>query len=387
MLYEHISLDHSSCQAATVPGEVRCGRRMLALTIGLLAATASPAVAQRLPFERTFDVAGAPTIDVSTIRGKIDVSVGEPGRVVVSGAVTVRASWDVPANAIDLARRLAANPPIERDGATIRLRPPSDAADLRAVTINYQVRVPRDTTLVSESDSGATTVRGVGGAVSVRTQSGAIDLSQLGAAATVRTGSGAVTVDGAAGALTVTTSSSAFTGRVLGGDLRVRTGSGAVDAALSGAGDVDIETGSSGIRARGVRGARVAKTRSGRTEIEGAPGKPWDVSTGSGAIAILIRPGTPVTVDAATRSGSVDVDGAAVQGSIEKRRVTGTIGGGPTVRSVSRSGSIRVTVNGDAADGVTDNTIFSCDVRHSPIDARPPQAPPQSPGDQPPAAR
>ena len=55
----------------------------LLLGIAFSVGIASPALAQRFPFERSFDVSGPSALDVSTIRGKIDVTVGEPGRVVV----------------------------------------------------------------------------------------------------------------------------------------------------------------------------------------------------------------------------------------------------------------------------------------------------------------
>src|SRR5262245_58575220 len=122
----------------------------VALTVG----GAAPALAQRLPFERTFEIGGESKLDVSTIRGKIDVTAGEPGRVVVSGPVTVRTGTSLPWNALALAKKIAAYPPIERDGSTIRLRPPSGDDERRAVTVNYQVRVPPDAHVLTVSDSG-----------------------------------------------------------------------------------------------------------------------------------------------------------------------------------------------------------------------------------------
>jgi hypothetical protein len=50
-----------------------------------------------------------------------------------------------------------------------------------------------------------------------------------------------------------------------------------------------------------------------------------------------------LAIDAATGSGSVDVVGGAVEGSVSKKKAVGSIGGGgPLVRVTSRSGSIRV---------------------------------------------
>jgi hypothetical protein len=311
------------------------------------AATCLPAtvLAQRLPFERTFELSEAAVLDVSTIRGKIDVRAGAPGRIVIAGTVTIRTAWDVPANAAELASRVVAAPPIERAGATIRLRPPADAATRRAVTISYEVRVPPETRVVAASESGATTIHGISGAVTVRTQSAAIELTQLGAAAGVTTGSGAVTVDDVAGALTVTTSSSAFSGRSLRGSLRVRTSSGAVDATLAAAGDVDVETGSSAIRLRGVSGALTATSRSGRISIQGSPGHGWDLTTGSGQVALALDPQRPFAVNATSHSGTVTLTGASVRGTVSKHQMVGTVGGdGPPVHISSRSGSIDITL-------------------------------------------
>jgi Putative adhesin len=304
----------------------------------------SPALAQRLPFEKTFDAAGITTLDVSTIRGKINIVSGNAGQIVVGGAVTIRIGIDVPENPLDIARKIAANPPIERDGDTVRLRPPADERDRKAVTVSYDVRVPANTKIVTVSDSGETTIAGVTGSVNVRTQSAAIGLQRIGGAATISTGSGAVLVEGTNGPLTVTTSSSAFTARALGGHLHVRTMSGAVNAGFEGAGDVDIETGSSAIELRGVRGALTAATRSGRIRVEGQPDRQWAISTGSSAIDVAVT-SPPVMLDATTGSGSVQVTGGTINGTVSKRAVNGAIGsGGPPVRISTRSGSIRVNV-------------------------------------------
>lgn len=322
-------------------------RTVLLGIIALSVGSASPALAQRFPFERSFEVTGPSALDVSTIRGRIEVTAGEPGRIVVLGTATVRVDWNVPANAAELARNVADNPPIQRDGQTVRLRPPSDPADQRAVTVSYQVRVPPDTEVSVVTESGATTVRGVTRAVVIRTQSGAIDVMQLGGTALVASGSGSVTVDGIAGSLTVTTSSSSVTARSVAGDFRVRTTSGAVDAALTGEGHTDVETGSSAIRLSGVRGGVIAATQSGRVSLQGMPRRDWVASTGSGSIDVATESSVPFSLDAGGGSGSVKVIGASVQGSVSKRRVVGSIaGGGPLVKLTSRSGSISVRLGG-----------------------------------------
>jgi hypothetical protein len=323
------------------------------LALALLLVAAQPANAQRVPFERSLDAAGLREVAITTERGTIRVTDGEPGRIVVAGTVSVRVGWNVPANAVEIAEGVAGNPPIERDGQTIRLTPPVGRAERRAVTVHYDVRVPPGTRVVTTTDSGATEVLDISGPVEVRTQSAAISLQRLGATVAVVTGSGAVTADDIAGALTVTTSSSAFTGRALRASLHVRTDSGAIDASLSGPGDVNVQTGSSAIRVHGLRGGLSAVTRSGRVSVDGAPAAPWTVSTGSGAVALDVSAVDSLSVEASSGSGSVTVRGATVRGVVEKRRVSGTIGaGGPPLRATSRSGSVTL----DVAPAVRDDT-------------------------------
>lgn len=330
------------CFVPTAVGQPMKTPAAFAFVLAAIAA-ASPAAAQRLPFEQSFAVNEPQSLDVSTIRGKIDVTAGEPGRIVVTGTVTVRVGWDVPAHAVHLARNVADHPPIERDGATVRLRPPSDPAERRAVTVSYQVEVPPDTQVLAVSESGAITVQSVSGGVTVSTQSGAIQLSRLRGTAGVTSGSGAVTVDGVDGPLTVTTSSSGITARALLGSLHVRTSSGAVDATLAGTGDADVETGSSAIRLRGLSGGLIAKSQSGRVSLDGRPTRSWDASTESGSVDIGLDAAASVSVDIRSRSGSVSITGITVQGSVSKGRAAGSIrGGGPLLRVTSGSGSVRI---------------------------------------------
>jgi hypothetical protein len=317
---------------------------LVSLTLVALA-LARPALAQRFDFERTYDIAGPAVLDVSTVRGAITVVAGAPGRVVVAGDATVRVGWNVPANAVELARAVAGKPPVaERDG-TVTAQPPAGEESRRAVTISYRIEVPPDTRVVTLSESGATSVKGAGGTVQVRTQSGAIDLADLGGSVTISTGSGAVTLDGAAGDVRVTTSSSGFTGRALAGGLHLRTSSGAVDVGMAGGGDVDVETGSSAIQLDRLAGGLVVETHSGRVTASGSPARPWTVRSGSGAVVLKLPGGASLNLEASSGSGDVRVDGAELSGRTSKGKAAGTIGGGgPLVRATSRSGSVKVQV-------------------------------------------
>lgn len=321
--------------------------RTRSLVVGVLVlstlAIAAPATAQRFAFERSYNVGDAPTIDISTMRGKINVKVGEPGRVVVSGAATVRMAWDAPLNAVDLARKVAEHPPIEQHESGLRLRPPSDSADQRATTVNYDVRVPRGARVMAISDSGAIDVRDVAGHVEARTQSSSIALADLGSTADIDTGSGAVTVDRAEGIVRISTSSSGITARNLRGGLRARTSSGHVFGSFVGQGPVDVRTQSSAIDLTGVSGSLTTFSESGRTIVAGVPSGAWDLSSGSSVIEVNFESSVNATLLASTGSGTVTAPERLVNGSREKSRIEGAIGaGGPTIRLSSRSGSIRI---------------------------------------------
>lgn len=317
------------------------------LFVAVWTAVPSSALAQRVPFERTLQVSGLTTLDISTDRGTIEVVTGSAGKVVVEGAATVRVGWNVPANAVEIARQVAAAPPIEQSGREVRLRLPSSSEAQRAVTVNYRVQVPPDTEVRTRTDSGATLISGVAGAVDIRTQSSRIDVDRLGGGARISTGSGAVTAIDVGGPLNVTTASSAFRGRGLRSSLRVTTQSGAVTASLEGQGDVNVETGSSAVDLRGVRGGLVVNTQSGQVTVQGTPAGNWSATTGSSAVHLDVESRAGFTVDAASRSGAVTVSGASVSGSVTKHEVSGTVGtDGPTVRVRTGSGAIRIRGTG-----------------------------------------
>jgi hypothetical protein len=303
--------------------------------------TASPAMAQRFTFERSFEKPLPAVVDVVTERGAIEVRVGRADRVVVTGTVTVRLAVSTPPNAIDLAKAIAASPPVQREQSTLRLRPPAGDAERRAVTVSYVVEVPPGTNVTTRTDSGATTVTGVGGAIAVTTESAAINLAQLAGTVIVTTGSGAIEATQVSGPMVVTTRSSAFKGQALGGSLTLQTQSGAVEAAFTGEGSVNVQTGSSGIRLANVRGPLRTASSSGRMIVSGTPKGAWELTNGSGSMELTLDKTGGATVDLTSGSGSVSLQGVAVEGSVSKKHVTGNVrGGGAILRAFSRSGSL-----------------------------------------------
>jgi hypothetical protein len=314
----------------------------LAFAAALWLTSTVPLAAQRFSFERALDASEQVTLDVATERGQIAVSAGEAGRIMVRGTVTVRVGLNVPLDAVAIAKRVAANPPVQRENATLRLRPPVSDDERRAVTIAYDVIVPKGTRVITRTDSGATSVRDVSGPVSVTTQSAAIDLRDLGSSVEIRTGSGGVRASSVGGDVNVSTESSSITLRNLKAGLRARTQSGAVTVNFVGKGDVDVETGSSVIDLADVNGGLSATSNSGALRISGVPTSPWRANTGSSRIELGIRRGATFTLDARSDSSDVELDGFAVDETRKGVAAGNVRGGGPTVRAASRSGRIRV---------------------------------------------
>jgi DUF4097 and DUF4098 domain-containing protein YvlB len=318
--------------------------RFAALVIAMLAA-AIPAAAQRFPFDRVIDVTPGATLDITTVRGKVFIDGDDATQIRIEGTVTVRpsAGFRTTGNPLDIARRVADKPRIEVAGNVVRLRPPSAPEEQVAVTVSYEIRVPRDTTVIVSSDSGAVEVNTVTGAVTVSTDSSEITLTGLGGNTQVKTGSGEVKVAGSSGGLRVATESSAMTLRGLAGALEARTQSGAIRASFTGAGSADVETGSSAIQLDGLSGRLAVRTQSGRVEVRGTPTAVWDVTTGSSLIEASFPPSAKFTLEATSSSSSVQLKGVTVDGVKEKGRASGAVGGGgPNVRLASRSGQIHI---------------------------------------------
>lgn len=317
---------------------------MACVIVVLLLLPAGDAAAQRFSFERTFDHAGPVTLDVRTERGAIDVSVGQPGKVVVTGTATVRVGWNVPANAVDLAKRVSERPPIVSEGNTVTLRPPGAEDERRAMTVAYRVRVPPDTTVIAETDSGALAIGSVNGRVEARTDSSSLTLTRIGGDVRAESGSGAVSIAHVKGATEVRTRSSGITARELGGNLFASTESGRLEASFAGPGNADVETESSAISVTRLNGAALARSNSGEIRITGRPAGDWRLTTESSRIRLDVDGAArDFELDMSSGSGNVDVEGVEVTGVTEQRRVRATAGaGGPRIEATSRSGSIQL---------------------------------------------
>lgn len=243
-------------------------------------------------FDRTLNVSGTISLEVSTGSGSIDIRHGSSNKVEIHGRIRAGENWfRSTRDSEDVVRRLESNPPIEQSGQTIRIGRFNDRDAERNVSISYELVVPEQSNVRSHTGSGSQTIDGITGQVEVGT------------------GSGSVTI------------------RDIKGDLNASTGSGS-------------------IHATGIRGGLRMQTGSGGINVQGEQTSRWDLQTGSGGIDINLPPSAAFELSAHTGSGGVDVGfPMTVQGRIDTNRhdVSGRVGaGGPVLNARTGSGRIRI---------------------------------------------
>lgn len=256
-------------------------------------------------FDKTLDVHGAVTLDISTGSGYIHITPGSDNQVHIVGHVKANHGSFSMTSPEDRVREVVDHPPIEQIGNIIRVG--KDNHEIRNVSIDYDVTAPKNTELSASSGSGDLRIQSVGRNVKLNT------------------GSGSIAADG------------------LRGNISLGTGSGDIQAQQIEAGDVKAETGSGSMHLTGIQGALRAQTGSGDIEVQGQPTGNWKLGTGSGSVT-LTTGSASYTLDASTGSGSVKSDvPLTVEGSLERHHVTGKVnGGGPLVRVETGSGSIHI---------------------------------------------
>lgn len=297
-------------------------RCVVLLSVFFLLATLS-CVAAEGHFDRTLQVSGAVSLDVSTGSGDIVVKTGGSGQVVVHGTIHSN-SW--PFGSENAVHQVESNPPIQQSANSIRIgyNLPDDVK--RHVSINYEITVPADTSLAAHSGSGNIEVAGVRSEVQAQTGSGDIKLRDLGSRLHVQTGSGNIRAEDVAA------------------PLYAQAGSGDIEASLTGSGDVDLHTGSGTIHVRGIKGGLRARTGSGDIESDGNVSGPWELHSGSGNIRLAVGSASGFNLDLHTSSGSIHSDlPITVQGSMSPHELRGTVkGGGPEVAVSTGSGDVEI---------------------------------------------
>ena len=266
--------------------------------------------------QATFTWTGADRLILENKYGNITV-IGVEGSEGAAQAVVTKTAWaGSEADARVLLQQVFLTNQVENGRCKIGVAAPQDARD--RLTVDYEIRVPRLVALEVSSTFGAVSVSGASSALTARTVSGALAVTEPWAAeggeTKINSASGAVRVTGwnvPAGSLLVETASADIRAeRLTGGTISLTSRSGDVVARKaqvtgtasfeSSSGDVRVSDGGGGTRA-------LARTQSGSAEVSNLRAEQVHVETISGD-AVLRDVSGALTVK--TVSGDVEASGA-----------------------------------------------------------------------------
>ena len=275
---------------------MRRGAAVLALFI--LAPLAAQAGEQS--FTQTIKLKEKLDLAIVAGAGTVRISQGPEGRLTITGHV--RANDWRPSD--DRLRDIAANPPIEREGNTVRI---GSAPPMAHAIIDYEIEAPADSVIEASAGIGDIADDGAGTSLHLSTGSGSIHASGI-------TGS-----------------------------IDASSKEGDIDLESDGTGEVKAETGTGNVALRNVHGALRATSGEGNIQVAGVPAGDWTVETGKGNIEVALNQAA-CTIDARAREGLVESD-VRVEGADKRdlQHVAGTIhGGGHSVTVRTGEGEIRI---------------------------------------------
>ena len=320
--------------------------KVLGLVLILMGFATLPlrAAADTGSFDRTLQVSGTVDLDVTSGSGNITVHTGGGNSVHVAAKIRARDSW-FGYSAAEKIKKLQDHPPIEQFGNTIHIGRIEDRELQQNVSIDYDLTVPPQTKLTSQTGSGDQSISGVQLPLTARTGSGNITIDNVSGAVRVRSGSGDLKISSVKGALDAQTGSGQIHGRGIAGEVSANAGSGDVDVELTAAGSVRVGTGSGTVRLRGVKGGLRVDTGSGDIHVEGEPTGDWRVGAGSGQIDLKVPSQSSFNLDARTSSGRLNVNHPlTMQGSASKNHLQGKVGNGGVLLDL-HTGSGDIDVN------------------------------------------
>jgi hypothetical protein len=280
----------------------------LAITIAAIAVNAAASWDNvRGRFERTFTVSGPVELQVKNGSGDVIVREGESGTVQIKAKIYVGNRWFGNDQSDARVHAIEANPPLEQSGNTVRVR---ELEGHQNISINYEITVPADTRVRSETGSGDVTVDGIHGPVEAQTGSGDVKMHDVHGNVHAETGSGDTKFEG-------------------------------IEAER-----VEIKTGSGDVQLRNLQCALVAHTGSGDIQAEGRPTGHWRLDTSSGEVSVHLPSDLAFDLNAHSGSGDIHASGGlavTVQGSLGHGELRGKVrGGGIPVDLETGSGDISV---------------------------------------------
>ena len=278
-----------------------------AVALALALAAAAVCSAQREgSFDRNLTVSGPVDLDIVTDSGGITVTPGNSGTVHVHAVLKGQHGWFDSGDVEQRIRELERNPPIEQNGNRIRIGYVHARELLRNVSMRLEIQTPRESKVHARADSGGIRVEGVHGPAYCHTDSGGIELHEIGAEVRAEADSGGIHIDNVKGSTYA----------------RVDSG---------------------GIEAREIAGSIDAETDSGGIRLEQTSAAPVRAKADSGGVTLRLASNAGYDVNVESESGDISVRDVTVSGEISKHHVHGKIrGGGPMVEVHVDSGTVTV---------------------------------------------
>ena len=342
---------------ATPKRSTATGFRSIALALAIPLFVSSLAMASEPgKFERTLNVTGPVSLDISSGPGGVAITTGSSRTVVVRAVIRAafgRADLGLAEANI---QALVQNPPIEQNGNTIRVGYVKNEAILKGVSVTYEIQTPQDTQVQASADAGGIHIDGVQGPVELKNdagfsevdnvkgslkmtvRAGTIMVRNAGSATSLRNESGGIQLDGASGPVDAETKN---------GRIELSNVSGKVNAATQSAsirlhdisGDVVARNHSGSIESFASGGAVQAETDSGSIRISQTISAPIHALSGTGAIRVGLAPGKGYNLNLRSEKGKISGSNFA-KAKDQHRLNTQILGGGPTIDVETRSSKI-----------------------------------------------
>jgi hypothetical protein len=257
-------------------------------------------------FDRTLSVSGLVDLDVMTDSGGISVTSGSSGSVRIHAILKAQHGWFDSGDVERHIREIERNPPIEQNGNQIRIGYVHSRDLLKNISMRLEIQTPRETKLRARADSGGIHVEGIQGPADCHTDSGGIELRDIGAEVHASADSGGIHIENVKGATYA----------------RVDSG---------------------GIEANNIAGSIDAQTDSGGIHLSQNSAAPIRAKADSGGVTVRLASNAGYDISVESESGHISVPEISVHGDISKHHVEGRVrGGGPMVNVHVDSGNVSI---------------------------------------------
>ena len=275
-----------------------------AFLFAALVASGLPALAsESATFDRSFTVTAPVRLELSNGSGSVEIKGSSDGTVHVHGKVTP-GGWSIFGGSGKNVEEVAANPPLEQSGSTIRIG--KNSSWLKNVTIEYQVEVPHETEIDAGVASGGITIDNVKGPVKASSASGYVHVYRVERDTQVNAASGSIEVSGIGGWLRISSASGDTRVADVKGEVKISAASGSIRIQHP-SDRVDASTASGSIDVVGASNDVKVHAISGSIQVSGNPGasRLWELKTISGSVELRVPSNASFLLSAESTSGDI----------------------------------------------------------------------------------